>query len=134
MKTSAKHINWLNFGIFEGNVLFVCGFTFEEMLRHFKRTKTPDGWVATFESTKNLWDASSWGFVSKREMEGKTYFFLVLKKRFDFKDDSHAKLAHEIVHLASFHLIDLLDPMKENEAFAYTHTYLMRQCYKILRN
>ena len=131
---SSKHINWLDFGTFYGSCLFVCGFTYEETLKVLKRKKSFE-WLDAFETTKDVWDSDNWGFASRRQTNaGKIYFFLTLKSRFDFKDESHIKLAHEIVHLASFHLTDFLDPMKENEAFAYTHTRLMTQCYKILRS
>lgn len=131
---SAKHINWLNFGAFFGSCIFICGFTYEEVLKHFKRKKTPADWVKCVESTLYLWENDNWAFASKRTIDGRDYFVLVLKNKFDFKDDSHAKLAHEVLHLASFHLKEFLDPMQENECFAYTHTHLMTQCYKILRS
>ena len=134
MALSAKHINWLDFGTFYGSCLFVCGFTYEETLKVLHKKKASE-WILTFESTKDVWYSENWGFASRRETDaGKIHFFLTLKHRFDFKDDSHVKLAHEILHLASFHLTGFLDPMKENECFAYTHTHLMRQCYKILRS
>lgn len=134
MRLSAKHINWLDFGTFHGNCLFVCGFTYEETIKILKKKKSKE-WLNVIETTKEIWDSNNWGFASRRETsEGVIYFFLILKNRFDFKDDSHVKLAHEIVHLSSFNLVEFLDPMKENECFAYTHTYLMRQCYKILRS
>lgn len=135
MALSAKHINWLDFGTFNGSCLFVCAFTYDEVIKNFKKKKTPDGWVVAFESTKQLWESDNWGFCSKRVLDDEcTYFFLVLKNKFDFKDDSHARLAHEILHLATFQLKDILDPITENECFAYSHTYLMKQCYKILRS
>lgn len=128
-----KHINWLDFGIFPGSCLFVCGFGYNETLKHLKKKKSGD-WILAFEDTKNVWENDNWGFASKRTIiTGKTYFFLTLKKPFDFKDESHTRLAHEILHLASFHLKDFLNPIEENEAFCYLHSYLMRQCYKILR-
>lgn len=130
---SSKHINWLNFGSFFGSCMFVCGFTYEETLKHIKKKKTGD-WILAFEDTKEIWNCDNWGYASKRTVAGVTYFILVLKNRFDFKDDSHSRLAHEILHLVSFCLKDFLDPMVENEAFAYTHTHLMTQCYKILRS
>ena len=134
MKLSAKHINWLNFGIFYGNCLFICGFSYDEVMLNFKKKKTPDGWVKAFKDTKEIWDNDNWGYASKRTIDGVLYFILVLKKRFDFKDESHARLAHEVTHIISFNLRDVLDPMTENEAFCYTQTHLMTQCYKILRS
>ncbi len=133
-KKSDKHINWLDFGIFFGSTMFIVGFTFEEALSHLKKKKSGD-WILALESTTDLWKNENWGFVSKRTLvTGKIYYFLVLKKQFDFQDESHAKLAHEILHLCSFHLKDFLDPIEENECFCYTHTHLMTQCYKILRS
>lgn len=131
---SAKHINWLDFGIFHGSCLFICAFSYDEVIGNFKKKKTTEGWVKAFEDTKSIWDNDNWGYASKRIIDDRKYFILVLKKRFDFKDESHSRLAHEILHIASFHLNDFLDPMAENEAFAYTHTHLMKQCYKILRS
>lgn len=132
-KLSDKHINWLNFGTFRGNCLFVCGFTYDETIKVLKRKKSYE-WLAAFETTADMWESDNWGFASRREVMGKDYFFLIIKSRFDFKDKSVIYLAHEVVHLASFHLRDILDPMQENECFAYTHTHLMEQVYKILRN
>ena len=133
-KLSAKHMNWLNFGAFDGTVLFVCGFTYGEIMNRFKNKKTSEGWVTAFENTKNMWDDdTNHAFCSKEEVSGKTYFIMVLKNRFDFRDGSHATLAHEILHLISQNLPEFLDPMRENECFAYTHTFLMNQCYAILR-
>lgn len=132
---SDRHINWIDFGIFYGSCMVVCAFSYDEMLAHFKKKKTPIGWVEAFKSTKELWESDNYGFVSKRTVNGCTYFFLILKKRFDFRnEENHTRLAHEILHLASFHLKDFLDPMEENESFCYLHSYLMTQVYKILRS
>jgi len=132
--TSNRHVNFLNFGIFYGTCLFICGFGYDEMIVHFKKKKTPKGWVTAFEGTKELWDNSNGGFASKRYVDDVSYCFLVLRKQFDFTDYAHTILAHEVLHLVSFQLKDFLDPMVENEAFCYTHTHIMNQCYKILRS
>lgn len=52
-----------------------------------------------------------------------TYSVLWLK---DWKkDQEHYKiLAHELIHAISFHLGPCIDLIKENELFAYQHTYL----------
>lgn len=132
-RISDKHINWLNFGSFFGSCMLVCGFSYKETLKLLNRRKAGD-WILAFESTKDVFDNPNWGYASKKTIAGIDYFILVLKDRFDFKDASHAKLAHEILHLCSFNLKDFFDPMVENEAFCYTHTHLMTQCYKILRS
>lgn len=134
-KISDKHINWLDFGIFFGSCMFVCGFSYEETLKVLKKKKS-DGWITAFESTKDVWESGGAAFASKREMSpsGKIYFFLVLKDRFDFSDEHQRRLAHECIHLASFNISGTLNPMVENEAFAYLHTHLMKQCHDILRS
>lgn len=132
-RISDRIIDHLNFGMFEGSCLFVCGFSYEQTLKHLQKKEDTE-WIEMFKNTKDVWDNDNWGFCSKRwSKDDKKYYFLVIKKQFNFSDDSQRKLAHEIVHLASFYLKDLLDPMQENEAFAYFHTYLMKQCHDILR-
>lgn len=133
-RISGKHIKWLNFGIFFGSCLFVCGFAFEETCKILKRKRIYN-WLEAFESTKNNWGNNCVGYTSRRTpSDGKEYFILVLKKRFNFSDEDHRMLAHEVLHLASFNIAESLDPMVENEAFAYLHTHLMKQCHDILRS
>lgn len=126
----------LNFGSFPGKILFTAGYTFDEICKELKKQKCAE-WLQCFETTKYLLDGRSRGFGSERTLEinGKTYYyhFLCLRDIFDFSDQSHATLAHEVIHVCSYHLSDLLDLVKENEAFAYTHTHIMEQCYELLR-
>lgn len=134
MPLSNKHIKFLNFGSFYGTVMFIVGFTYEETLKISKRKKYT-GWIDALPQIKKVYQESgNVGFASERKLDKVKYYFLVLKKPFDFKDDSHASLAHEVLHLISFNLPYFLDPIIENEAFCYTHTHIMNQCYKILRS
>ena len=134
-KLSARYISWLNFGSFPGNCMFIVAFDYEECIKIMKRKKSGD-WILALQETKSMWDEPNAGFVSKRTLvTGEIFYFLVLRKKFDFtNDDHHATLAHEVLHLISYHLPFHLDPMEENEAFCYTHTHIMQQCYKILRS
>lgn len=129
-------IKTLNFGSFPGKIMFTCGYTFDEICKQLKKEKC-DEWLECFETTKDLWDGNCWGFGSLRtkKIKDKFYYysFLCLRDNFDFTDESHAKLAHEVIHVCTFQLADLFNLVKENEAFAYTHTHIMQQCYEVLR-
>lgn len=126
----------LNFGSFFGKCFFSCGHTFDEICKELKKQKQVD-WLAAFKNSKYLFDQNNCGYVYKTQVEVNgemlTYFFLIMKKRFDFSDYYHSILAHEVIHLVTFNLKDHLDIVQENEAFAYTHTHIMNQCYEILR-
>lgn len=130
-------IEILNFGSFPGKILFTSGYGYDEICKELKKQKCHE-WLQAFESTKWLWENKNWGFASSRTLSIKGedfyYNFLCLKNRFDFSDTHHAKLSHEVIHICSFHLHDVFDVIKENEAFAYTHTHILNQCYKVLRN
>ena len=130
-------IQMLDFGSFPGKVMFTCGYTFEEICKELKKQKCHE-WLKCFETTENLWSGTCWGFGSQRVLaiKGKNYYysFLCLRDRFNFSDQSHARLSHEVIHVCSQHLPDMFDIVKENEAFAYTHTHILNQCYKVLRN
>jgi hypothetical protein len=130
---SAKHISFLNLGSFPGVVMFSVGFTYDEVLKI--STKKYGDWALAVEKIQDVFqEDNNIGFASKRVVKDINYFFLVLKKVFDFKDQSHVVLAHEALHVISFVLCDILDPMVENEAFCYTHSHILEQCYKILRS
>lgn len=126
----------LNFGSFPGKILFTCGYTYDEVCKQLKKEKCND-WLQCFETTKYLWTKDCRGFGSFRTLtiKDKEYYFsfLCLRDIFDYSDSAHATLAHEVIHICSFQLHDLLDIVKENEAFAYTHTHIMNQCYELLR-
>lgn len=137
MKKKMKSVmSTLNFGSFPGKILFTTGYTYDEVCKELKKQKLPE-WLMAFETTSNLWEDGCWGFGSFRtvKIKGKDYYysFLCLRDSFDFTDTSHARLAHEIIHVCTFQLVDLFNIVKENEAFAYTHTHIMNQCYKLLR-
>lgn len=126
----------INFGSFPGKALFTCGFTFKEICKELKKQKCKD-WLDAFISTKDNFEPDIKGFASLKTLiiEGKEYYysFLHLRDGFDFSDDHHIVLAHEVIHLCTYNLKYCFDITKENEAFAYTHSHIMKQCYEIIR-
>lgn len=138
---SDKIIDWLNFGTYPGSILFVVGYEFDDVLNYLKKRKVPDYWSVAFKDTADLYNnKGSWGYAVKRIIENfklkneQTCYILFIRRQFDFSDWAYTALAHECLHLASYFLRDFLDITKEDEAFAYTHTYLMENCLKKLRN
>lgn len=145
--TKLKVIDFLNFGIFPGTVLFSVGNSYSELVETIEEEYTAGRWEA--ESGHKLWSlgisddekllTSGTYFALKRELENKkenlekTLFYIIITEQFTFTDYEMCKLAHEITHLLQFHLPTILDRNREIEAEAYTHTHLMMQCLKILR-
>lgn len=130
-------ISTLNFGSFPGKLLFSAGYTFDEVCKELKKQKCHD-WLAAFNQCKYLTGSGIAGFSSKQylEIKGKEYeyCFVFLRDSFNFSDRHHAVLSHELIHICTHHLSSMFDIVKENEAFAYTHTHLLTQCYKVLRD
>lgn len=132
-----KVISTLNFGSFPGKIMFSSGFTYDEVCKELKKQKCPE-WLAAFEQCKYLTGEGVAGFSSKRYLmiKGKEYeyCFVFLRDEFNFSDRHHAVLSHEVIHICTHHLSPMLDIVKENEAFAYTHTHILTQCYNAIRS
>lgn len=126
----------LNFGSFPGKCMFTCGYTYKEIYDSLKKQKLT-AWLDAFKTCEYLFDGVTAGFASHRtlEIDGSIYYFhfLHLRDHFDYTDNAHSILSHEVIHLCTHNLKDILDIVKENEAFAYTHTYILKQCYEVLR-
>ena len=120
-----------------GKIMFTCGYSFDEICKELKKQKCND-WLSAFKETKYLFSKDCAGFSSKQTMEIKgteyEYTFLHLRDCFDFSDKHHWTLSHEVIHAVTFQLSPMLNIAKENEAFAYTHTHIMKQCYEVIRN
>lgn len=131
-----KIISTLNFGSFPGKIMFSAGYTFDEVCVELKKQKC-GGWLSAFKQCRYLTDPGIAGFSSKRylDIKGKEYEYciLFLRDEFNFSDRHHAVLSHEVIHICTHHLSTMLDIVKENEAFAYTHTHILTQCYKVIR-
>jgi len=135
-KVSNAVMHTLNFGSFPGKIMFTCGYTYDEICKELKKQKC-DEWLQCFETTKNLFHPDCAGFSATRRLtvKGKEYEynFLHLRDCFDYSEKAHATLAHEVIHSVTYQLSTMLDIVKENEAFAYTHTHIMNQCYEVLK-
>lgn len=116
--------------------MFSVGYSFEEVAAELKKQRCV-GWAAAWQETKYLFHKDCAGFAKKIIMEFKgkeyDYFFLHLRDEFKFTDRHHSVLSHELIHICTFNLSIMIDIVKENEAFAYTHTHLLEQCYQVLR-
>lgn len=116
--------------------MFTCGYSFKDICKELRKQKCKE-WLECFKQLEYLFEPSCAGFASTRtlKIDGKecTYHFVCLRDEFDFSDKHHATLSHEVIHIITYNLSDMLDIVKENEAFAYTHTHILNQCYAVLR-
>jgi hypothetical protein len=89
------------------------------------------------KKTEYLFSPDCKGFSSEQtwEVNGVVYYysFICLQEEFDFSDRHHTILSHEVIHACTHHLKSMFDIVTENEAFAYTHTHILNQCYEVLR-
>lgn len=123
-------------GIFPGTILLVHGFQYDDIIRILDKKKIVE-WVGPLIGEKELIDKAD-NLAMKRVMvHGKTkaekIFYYIIIKDFKFTDFDYCKLAHEVLHITSFHLKDILDRDREYECEAYLHTYIMENCLKVLR-
>jgi hypothetical protein len=127
-----KVIDTLNFGSFPGKIMFTCGYSFKDVCKELKKQKCNE-WLECFKQLEYLFEPSCAGFAAVRKLNEFTYHFVCLRDEFDFSDKHHATLSHEVIHIITYNISDMLDIVKENEAFAYTHTHILNQCYEVLR-
>lgn len=128
-------IETLNFGSFPGEIMFSVGFTYEQIVAELKKQRC-NQWLEAFTHTEYLFTPNCAGHSSYQvvdEKKGIFHYSFIHIKNFDWSDDAHSILAHEIIHCCTHSLSDRFDIVKENEAFAYTHTHVMKQCYAALR-
>lgn len=136
IKKSQKIIKWFDCGIFPPVIMLSVGFNYEEITKHLKKLKAND-WIAGIENDKELFDTSDWlaarrEIISNRGIQQKL-FYVIIKDVFDFTDHSMIALAHELYHITQFVFQEILDPQREIEAVAYTHSHLMKQILLALR-
>lgn len=133
---SKKVMSTLNFGSFHGKILFTAGYTYDEICKELKKQKCID-WLDAFKNTDYLWGNTVSGFSSLTTIQikgkGYQYCFVCLRDVFDFSDKAHGVLSHEVIHICTHNLSQMFDIVRENEAFAYTHTHILEQCYQVLR-
>lgn len=124
-------------GMFNGTLCFCVGFKYDELIEMFKKKKAV-GWDIALRDDRKLISeafAVAMGRTLENQKTGKKiqYYYLYLRDCFDFSDYSYCVLAHEILHICQFFLPEVLDRNKEHEAEAYLHTWLMRECLKVIR-
>ena len=134
---SKNVMHMVNFGSFHGKILFTAGYTYDEICKELKKQKCLE-WLEAFESTHHLWGKTVAGYSSLTTItinrESYQYCFICLRDRFNFSDTAHGILSHEVIHICTHNLSQMFDIVKENEAFAYTHTHILNQCYEVLRD
>lgn len=134
---SNKIIRWFDAGIWPASIVFCCGFSYDEIIKHFSKVKA-NGWATGISQDKAFIDSDNY-FALKRTVENKvtgkevTYFYIIFRNQFDFSDFAFCTLAHEVLHICQFMLPDMTNMEREYEAVAYTHTYIMQSILKELR-
>lgn len=134
---SNRIIKWFDAGIWPASIVFCCGFTYDEIIKHFKKVKA-DGWITAISQDKKFIDSDKYFALKRTVTENKTgrevtYFYIIFRNEFDFSDYMYCTLAHEVLHICQFMLPDMTNMEREYEAVAYTHTYLMQNILKELR-
>lgn len=132
-----KTIQYLNTGIFPATVMFVVGFTYDEVIKHTKKHKG-DTWHIALSEDRVFWNNSNYAAMKRSIENTKTgewvdHFIIKIKEPFTFSDYDYCKLAHEVLHICQYLLPKILNRDQENECEAYLHTHLMQQCLKELR-
>jgi hypothetical protein len=132
-----KGMYWIDCGIFPATVLFVFGFTYDEVMVELKKKKA-GSWAMAIQDDRKLYESSNYLAMQRTLENTKTgkevqHFFIKIKEPFTYTDYEYAKLAHECLHICQYMLPDVLDRNKEHEAEAYFHTYLMQKCLACLR-
>lgn len=133
-KEIVKIIRYLDTGIFPATILFSVGFKYDELMPLIKK----GGWAEGIKADKNLIDSGEY-FALGRYLEsiktGKQcqYYYIIITEQFRFTDYNMCRVAHEVLHICQFFMKDILDMEREFESVAYTHTHIMTQCLKELR-
>lgn len=132
-----KGVYWFDTGIFPATVMFVFGFTYDELLIELKKKKAHT-WSAALSEDKELMGKSNYLAMKRCLTNTKTgksvdHYIIKIREPFKFTDFEYCKLAHEVLHVCQYLLPDILDRTKEHEAEAYLHTYLMKKCLTALR-
>jgi len=132
-KKKIKIIRTINTGIFDALILLSVNFNYDELTK-----KIGKEWTEPIANDKELINSGSWLALSRIMEETKTgkkfhYFYIIIPEMFDFSDKHMVSLAHEVLHICQFFMKDILDMEREYECVAYTHTHIMKQCLKELR-
>jgi hypothetical protein len=138
-KKKVKLIKCFRAGSFPSMIMFSIGFTHAEIIEHLKKVKAKE-WLQGIEGDKELIDRNKYCALhreiinTRTERPTKQLYYIIFTEPFMFTDSSYSILAHEVLHLTQFILKPILDINEEYEAFAYTHTFIMNKCLKLIRN
>jgi hypothetical protein len=134
-----KLIRCFRAGSFPPMIMFSIGFSYDEIMKHLKKDKAKE-WIAGIRGEKEFINRVKYCALfrevidTKGERPTKNLYYLIFTEPFMFTDNSYSILAHEVLHVTQFLLDPILDIKKEYEAFAYTHTFIMNKCLKLIRN
>jgi len=137
-KKRVKLIRCFRMGSFPSMIMFSCGFSYNEIIAVLKKQKAKE-WLTGISDDRELITKAKYlalhrEIVSTRtERPTKQLYYLIFTEEFLFTDYSYCILAHEVLHLVQFALKPILNISEEVECFAYTHTFVMHKCLKILR-
>ena len=110
----------------------VVGSHTKKLKKKCKENKAKD-WFKAIKEDEQLLETSKY-LCMRRVYNKKNYFYIILKEKFDFSDESFCILAHEVLHAVQFILDGILDRDREFESEAYLHSHIMKQCLETLRN
>ena len=131
-----KLIQWLDTGIIWPKIMFSQGMTYQEIHKHFTRTKIRDPWLIALEHNKDIIESPAWCAVRTivtQKNKKAVCFFICIKGYFDFTDYDYCRLAHEVQHIINYVMPDFCDIIREHEFCAYMHTHIMKQCLNKIR-
>ena len=137
-RKKVKLIRCFRAGSFPSMIMFSIGFNYDEIVKHLKKTKAKE-WLHGIESDKEMINRNKYCALHREiinistERPTKQLYYLIFTETFMFTDSSYSILAHEVLHLTQFILKPILDINEEYEAFAYTHTFIMNKCLKLIR-
>lgn len=128
---------WFDTGIFNGTVMFVYRYSYDELITELKKKKA-DTWAMAISEDRHLMETSNYLAMKRSLTNTKTgssvdHYIIKIREPFKFTDYEYCKLAHEVLHICQYFLPDILNREKEHEAEAYFHTYLMQKCLAALR-
>lgn len=137
-KKVIRLIRCFRMGSFPPMVMFCIGFSGKEIMKHLKKQKASD-WIAGIKGEEDYIDKCKYVAMyreiasTETERPTKKLYYLIFTEPFMFTDNSYSILAHEVLHITQFALRDILNINDETEAFAYTHTFIMDKCMKLIR-
>jgi hypothetical protein len=120
-------IEWIDFGMFPGGLLFIQGFKYKEVVKHLKKEKANE-WLIPFQRQEDIFEDGRWTTVRCVD-EGRESYFIILPDACDLTNLDHVvSLAHECLHICQLFLPQLaINRDEEYECEAYFHSYLMKK-------